>query len=104
VTNRNAIRVLAIALIAFAVFVVHALVQRRDAVRRDHCLRTLQAIEGAKEQYAIEHGGETPPSLDVLIPRYLPASPVCPSGGHYVLGNLQTGVVCSVAAHAHRWP
>lgn len=103
-TNHKAIRVLIVALVVFTVFVVHALVQRRDAVHHAQCVRTLLAIEGAKEQYAIEHGGEAPPSIDVLIPRYLPAPPVCPSGGQYVLGNLQTGVACSVAAHIHDWP
>jgi hypothetical protein len=104
VTNQKAIRVLVVALIVFTVFVVHALVQRRDAVRHAQCVRTLLAIEGAKEQYAIEHGGEAPASIDVLVPRYLPEAPVCPSGGSYVLGDLQTGVVCSIAAHIHEWP
>jgi len=104
VTNQKAIRVLIVALIVFTMFVVHALVQRRDAVRRDQCVQALRAIEGAKEQYAIEHGGEAPPTIDALIPRYLPAPPVCPSGGTYLLGDLQTGVVCSIAAHMHAWP
>ena len=91
------------ALVVFGVFFTYTLIQRRDAARRHMCIQQLLQIEGAKEQYAIEHEGQAPASIDVLVPRYVPSIPVCPSGGAYTLGDMQTGVVCSVAAHAVDW-
>jgi hypothetical protein len=103
VNNRKAIRVMLFALVVFGVFFTYTLIKRRDAAHRQICLQQLLQLEGAKEQYAIEHEGASPSSLDVLIPRYVPSMPECPSGGAYTLGDMQTGVVCSVAAHAVDW-
>ncbi len=98
--HRKATRVLAVALILFAIYVTYTMVQRRDADRQSACIRQLMQIEGAKEQYALEHEGGAPASIDALVPRYLKTVPACPSGGSYVLGDMQTNVVCSEISHA----
>jgi len=103
VNNRKAIQVMLFALAVFSVFLVRGMIQRRDEVRRETCHRQIKQIEGAKEQFAIERDGVQPTQLSDLFPAYLPVMPVCPSGGDYLLGDLQTGVVCSVAAHVYDW-
>jgi len=99
----TAIRVLIAALIAFAVFIVWSLHVRRSTNQRHVCMNSLLAIEGAKEQFAIEHDGSAPADFSRLVPDYLPSVPECPSGGSYTLGNMQTGVVCSVVQHVVAW-
>lgn len=102
--NRMAVRVLLVASVVFVVFMTHALLKRRNAAQRSECLRNLSAIEGAKEQFALDHQGRAPDGPAELVPLYLPAWPRCPSAGSYALGDLQTGVVCNVASHGMLWP
>ncbi|HMP89500.1 MAG TPA: hypothetical protein PJ991_04830 [Kiritimatiellia bacterium] len=63
------------------------------------CVSQLHEIEGAKEQFAIEHDGRGPLSFDELVPAYLRARPVCPGGGEYALGDMQQHVACTLEKH-----
>ena len=73
-----------------------------DSNRRT-CLAQLYAIEGAKEQFAIEHDGIAPESMAQLIPHYLPKAATCPAGGVYDLGDMQNVVACSRVDHVPPW-
>lgn len=66
---------------------------------RRQCLEHLRDIEGAKEQYAFDHDETAPAGFDALMPDYLERMPVCPSGGSYVPGDLQTQARCDVEGH-----
>jgi len=97
--NRRAIRILIIALIVFSVFSVRSLLRNRESRKSHACLQSLLAIEGVKEQYAIEHDGHAPENMEALVPQYLSNIPVCPSGGTYLLGDMQVPVTCDRTGH-----
>ncbi|HMO50298.1 MAG TPA: hypothetical protein PKE26_09290 [Kiritimatiellia bacterium] len=102
-THSRALRILVAAIAVFLVFLIFAGMRSRDEARRRACESTLRDLEGAKEQYALEHDGVAPPVLDSLVPRYLPEIPRCPAGGRYTLGDLQTPASCSLPDHTVAW-
>ena len=60
------------------------------------CINNLRMIEGAKEQWAMEHNkGGVPTDLD--LQRYMPGGvmPRCPDNGTYTIGAVDTAPTCS---------
>jgi hypothetical protein len=70
---------------------------------RATCLKNLEQINAAKEQWAARSaaGKGWPVTMDDLL-YFLPgrAVPVCPSGGHYFVNRIGAAPVCSVSGHA----
>ncbi|MDA3872920.1 MAG: hypothetical protein PF795_03050, partial [Kiritimatiellae bacterium] len=60
------------------------------------CTNNLRILDAAKDQWAIENGKKTgdPVTLED-ISEYMRTTPVCPDGGVYTLGSLDTDPVCS---------
>ena len=69
---------------------------------RATCLKNLEQINVAKEQWAARNAAEKglPVTMDDLL-GYLPgrAVPVCPSGGHYFVNRIGAAPVCTVPGH-----
>lgn len=74
-------------------------IRARSLSAQRSCQENLTKIDGAKEQWALENqqgGVVTPVDADLYgESRYVRASPMCPSGGSYTIGNLQTRPSCS---------
>ena len=65
------------------------------------CINNLKQIDGAKQQWALENRKtetDVPTEADIL--KYLPAKPVCPSGGTYTINAVGTPAACSVPEHS----
>jgi len=97
--NRRAIRILFIALIVFSVFSINSLLRNRTDRKTYTCIQNLKTIEGVKEQFAIEHAGQAPEGIDILVPQYLAIVPKCPAGGSYAIGDMQILVTCDIEGH-----
>jgi len=70
----------------------------------DSCINNLRQIDGAKQQWALEHGKKTDDKVtweDVTPYIYLKNTPRpwCPQGGVYTLGTLAENPRCSVREH-----
>src|ERR1051325_1847985 len=69
------------------------------------CVNNLKAIEGAKAQWAGlsgKPGNAIPADTDLFGPgKPLAQKPVCPAGGVYTLGTVQTRTTCSVPGHTY---
>jgi len=69
---------------------------------RATCLKNLEQINAAKEQWAARNAAEKglPVTMDDLLD-FLPGRtvPVCPSGGHYYVNRIGAAPVCTVAGH-----
>jgi len=98
-SQQRAIRILVIAVILFTAYAGWTLHRNRQARDLRICREQLADLDGAKEQYAIEHDGHAPSEAAALIPAYLSAMPACPAGGVYTLGDMQTQAMCSVVGH-----
>ncbi len=67
------------------------------------CINNLRLIDGAKQQWALEH--QKPPSALVTEADLRPylqsnAVPVCPGGGVYTLNPVRMVPICSIPGHA----
>lgn len=98
-SNRRAIQILLAAVLAFVFFAARNLIRNGAEKKKNACIENLMAIEGMKEQYAIEHNGQAPIAFDVFVPDYLTAIPECPSGGEYTIGDMQNLVTCDAPGH-----
>jgi len=69
---------------------------------RATCLKNLEQIAAAKEQWAARNEAEKglPVTIDDLL-YFLPGrtASVCPSGGHYYVNRIGAAPVCSVPGH-----
>ena len=67
---------------------------------KNACINNLKQIDGAKQQWALENKqtAEAVPSSQQLAP-YFKNVPVCPLGGVYTLGNMESFPTCSIAGH-----
>jgi hypothetical protein len=74
------------------------------------CINTLRQLDGAKQQWQLEHNKTTNdiPSLDDMkVYVKLTSSneiPACPQGGIYVLGRLGEPPRCSIGGQGHTVP
>jgi len=77
------------------------------------CIDNLTQIDGAKQQWALEHGknSDAKPTWDDIRP-YLADSfksgtnqiPACPQGGKYTLGKVGDRPTCSIGGKDHSLP
>jgi hypothetical protein len=77
------------------------------------CIDNLTQIDGAKQEWALEHNknSDAKPTWDDIRP-YLADSfksgtnqiPVCPQGGKYMLGRVGDRPTCSIGGAAHSLP
>lgn len=71
----------------------------RETSQAKTCVNNLRQISSAKDQYALENGrsGTDTVALASLVgpTEYIKATPNCPSGGTYTVGNFQTEPVCT---------
>lgn len=67
------------------------------------CISNLDKIEGGKEQFIMEHnkGVGDVVVFDDLVPAYVKAMPLCPSGGTYAVEAVNTMPTCTIAGHVH---
>jgi competence protein ComGC len=77
----------------------------RDTAQQNACINNLRMIDGAKEQWALEHRKEryeTPPGAQIAV--YLSSGSVealqCPKGGIYTINAVETKPTCSLPGHA----
>lgn len=75
----------------------------REVARARGCVKNLNVIQVAKEQYAMDNrlaAGATMPALSVFCgsgtTTYIKSLPLCSSGGTYTIGDLATDPSCSI--------
>ena len=90
----------------------------REVARARSCVKNLNVIYMAKEQYAMDHrlaaGGLLPPLASLCgggTTNYIKNMPICQAGGTYSVGDLGTDPECSIGtsigtteAYAHLLP
>lgn len=73
-----------------------------EQVAMNNCINNLRQIDGAKQQWALEHSKPANTLVsEVNITAYLPGNtlPVCPAGGTYTLNPVGVAPTCSVPGH-----
>jgi prepilin-type N-terminal cleavage/methylation domain-containing protein len=85
-----------------AAIAIPNLIRSRLTTEKNACIKNLQEIEGAKQQWALEkhlNGG-----ADTVIPEvdtYIKGgSPSCPGGGRYTYGKINENVICTITGHS----
>jgi len=73
----------------------------RDNSRLKSCLKNLQVIAWAKEQYAIEAQKSEGDPVDFgdLVPVYIKNDPHCPANGVYTPMPIGEAVDCTIESH-----
>src|SRR5205814_9490403 len=76
-------------------------VKARQTAQRNACIKNLQQIDGAKEQWALENKkGNGDPIVKDEVDKYIKnGAPSCPASGTYAYGNVGTDPTCTVAGH-----
>jgi prepilin-type N-terminal cleavage/methylation domain-containing protein len=73
-------------------------IRARESSRAKSCVANLKSINGAKEQWAIDHkktSTDTPTEDDLYgADKYVKSTPSCPSGGTYTLSAIGTAPTC----------
>ncbi len=90
-----------VAIIALlAAIAVPSFMKARENSQRASCINNLRLIDGAKDQYALDHNNTCPTALTDLVPDYIKTTPVCKANGNYTISGLGTNPTCSVSGHA----
>ena len=77
-------------------------VKARDTAMQNVCINNLRMIDGAKQQWALEHSkkGDDVPTAADLTPYFKNGVfPVCLSGGTYTIGAVTNPPTCSIPGH-----
>ncbi len=88
-------------LILGAMIVVPNFVRAHTTKCLNACVNNLRQIDGAKEQWALEHKltNGTPINVE-QVNGYIKGGAVkCPAGGTYTYGNVDQPPVCSISGH-----
>jgi prepilin-type N-terminal cleavage/methylation domain-containing protein len=77
-------------------------VKARTNAQKNACIKNLQQIDGAKEQWALEKKlSERTAAVVTEVDEYIKGgAPTCPAGGTYTYGALNTNPSCTIAGHA----
>jgi general secretion pathway protein G len=90
-----------VAIIALlAALAVPSFMNARTKSMQSGCINNLRQIDGAKDQYALEHNNAAPTAMGDLVPTYIKATPVCRAGGAYTIGALGANPTCNITGHA----
>ena len=76
-------------------------VRARNTAQRNACINNLRQIDGAKQQWALEHkkpDTDTPASSDLVFYMKDAQFPVCPAGGTYTINPVNAEPTCSKSA------
>jgi prepilin-type N-terminal cleavage/methylation domain-containing protein len=80
-------------------------VKARAASQRTACVINLRAIEGAKNNWALEtrkSSSDVPNDNDLFGPdKYIREKPGCPANGTYSIGEVAAKPTCSVSDHTY---
>lgn len=73
----------------------------RDTSRTKACIANLRQIDTGKVQYAMDAKLTTGAAVAEanLVPDYVKVFPVCPAGGTYAIGVIDTSPTCTIAGH-----
>ena len=73
-----------------------------ERARANACRANLRQIQAAKEQWAMANnqGPTATPAWNDLVPNFIQQRPVCPSGGNYTIGNVNTDPTCDITGHS----
>jgi prepilin-type N-terminal cleavage/methylation domain-containing protein len=75
-------------------------IKARESSRSKSCVANLKQIESAKEQWCMDTKSAataTVGTADLYGPTaYIRTTPSCPSGGAYVIGNMDARPTCSI--------
>ena len=77
-------------------------VKARSVAQMNLCINNLQQIEGAKQQWALEHkkeASETPTREDLDKYLQIGRPVVCPAGGVYKFNSVGDQATCSIPNH-----
>ena len=77
-------------------------VKARQTSQMHACINNLRLIEGAKQQWKLEHNKQATdiPTESDLAPYLRSAQPLkCPAGGEYKINSLEEPPTCSIASH-----
>ena len=81
-------------------------VKARAASQKNACIANLKQIEGAKANWALENkkqNTDTPATTELYgTDKYIRVEPLCPGGGVYTLGDVQTVPSCTLTAELHQ--
>jgi prepilin-type N-terminal cleavage/methylation domain-containing protein len=83
-------------------------VKARLLTQKNSCINNLRQIDGAKQEWALENSKSanatvSSASIQPYIGRGLTGQwPLCPGGGSYVVGDMNTMAVCSLAGIGHQ--
>ena len=86
---------------------IPSFIRARETSRARACQENLSKIDGAKEQYALDgnlgHNDAIGGGLPTLVgpTNYIKATPSCPAGGAYTLGNIGVTPTCDYAQPAY---
>ena len=80
--------------------------EENEIPKRNTCISNLRLIDGAKQQWALEHkkhNSDTPTMDDIRI--YFGHGtngepPICPDGGVYTIGSVVEFPTCSIPGHS----
>ena len=94
---------IAIAIIGLlAAVAIPSFVKARLTSQKNACIKNLQEIEGAKQQWAIEKKltGSAPSVVSEVNLYIQGGAPSCPGGGTYTYGNINENATCTVLGHS----
>jgi hypothetical protein len=103
VTGYAGIALIPVVLLLAAIAVPN-FVRARDVAMMNQCRSNLRMLDGAKQQWALEHGkrSESVPTAAELAP-YLKQGggtmPICAKGGIYQLNAVSQSPTCSIPGH-----
>jgi prepilin-type N-terminal cleavage/methylation domain-containing protein len=85
-----------------AAVAIPSFVKARLTTEKNACIKNLQEIEGAKQQWALENhlsGGAATVVSEVNI--YIKGgAPACPGGGAYTYGRISEDTICTITGHS----
>ena len=86
-----------------AAIAVPSFINARSKSIQNSCINNLRLIDGAKDQYALDHSNAAPSALSDLVGTnaYIKDTPNCKGGGSYTLGALGAHATCSIAGHSY---
>jgi prepilin-type N-terminal cleavage/methylation domain-containing protein len=82
-------------------------VKARGTAQKNACVNNLRQIDGAKEQWALENrasaGAAVTETGATGVNAYIKGEtrPICPAGGSYTYGAVNTNPTCTLAASGH---